>query len=283
MGNHTVNGIKRAQIPASQKFVLWALADSYNEKTGQCNPGINRLCTLTGLCDRAVRNALKGLKSGGWIEISGSTAARRYRVVKWMPDREDWTHGPGQYGPILNGQAPASHADEEADAPARDADEAENDRHVVPSVPAPDAGCSGISFQSTGTKCRQKQKEPEFETESGKPNSPPAAAERGDPRHQEIFGQWGKNYEEVFGYAYVFERRDASGLKRFLVRAPEVSCAEFLEVAAAGWEIDQKRGFHPASRHAHTIAGLCDHWNDIRGEVARIEPQTRNSKTNLAF
>jgi hypothetical protein len=58
-----------AQHPGSitRKAVLKSLADAHNAHTGRCFPAIERICSETDACDRAVRKALADLEGSGLI------------------------------------------------------------------------------------------------------------------------------------------------------------------------------------------------------------------------
>lgn len=54
---------------ASYKLVMLALAEYADDETGQCWPGIDLLCEMTGLSDRQIQRVLNDLMSDGYINI----------------------------------------------------------------------------------------------------------------------------------------------------------------------------------------------------------------------
>lgn len=96
------------------RFVLIALADNANDE-GECWPSICTIARKTGLCERAVRQALRQLEADGWLVTKiggGRGGANRYTIN------------------------PAPHAPGTTCPPAPDAPPP---RHHVPPPPAPRA------------------------------------------------------------------------------------------------------------------------------------------------
>lgn len=52
---------------SGRRFVLLALADCHNEKTGECFPSVETLCELTLMAERAIRQHLRDLESSGYV------------------------------------------------------------------------------------------------------------------------------------------------------------------------------------------------------------------------
>lgn len=52
---------------SGRRFVLLALADCHNEKTGECFPSVETLCGLTLMAERAIRQHLRDLESSGYV------------------------------------------------------------------------------------------------------------------------------------------------------------------------------------------------------------------------
>ena len=59
----------RAQVLAPlQKLVLLALGHRHHAKTGDCNPSIHTLSSITGLSERCVQYRLRDLEAAGLIK-----------------------------------------------------------------------------------------------------------------------------------------------------------------------------------------------------------------------
>lgn len=56
-------------LEKAEKIVLVALAHRHNAKTGQCNPKIDTICSMTGLKKRAVQYTVKALSERGYFKI----------------------------------------------------------------------------------------------------------------------------------------------------------------------------------------------------------------------
>lgn len=64
------------------RFVLIALADNANDD-GECWPSVATIGRKTGLCERAVRTALRQLEADGWLQTAnggGRNGVNRYTV-----------------------------------------------------------------------------------------------------------------------------------------------------------------------------------------------------------
>ena len=66
------------RIPATARLLLAQLLDHRNKRTGQCNPGEEKLAEELGVCRRTVIRGLAALKSAGWIEIKRTQRGNRY-------------------------------------------------------------------------------------------------------------------------------------------------------------------------------------------------------------
>lgn len=67
---------------STMRFVLIALADNANDD-GECWPSVATVARKTGLCERAVRQALRQLEVGGWLKTKiggGRGGANRYVI-----------------------------------------------------------------------------------------------------------------------------------------------------------------------------------------------------------
>lgn len=114
------------------KFVLLALADCHNGKTGLCNPSNRLLCRKTGLAERTVREVLAALQEAGLITrmmVPGAvcefTLAMPEGAVIKAPTRRDT---PARGAPHPGATCPPP-------------------RHVAPPTPA-----SGAGAYKEGTK-----------------------------------------------------------------------------------------------------------------------------------
>lgn len=55
--------LERPDLTSSQRLVLLILANRCNSETGQCNPGVGKLARDTGLGERTVQQAIRGLEA----------------------------------------------------------------------------------------------------------------------------------------------------------------------------------------------------------------------------
>lgn len=73
------------------RLVLLAVADFADDNTGRCWPSVARLASMCRMTERGVRNVLRRLEAGGYLETDisrgGRSATNRYRVVI-NPERE---------------------------------------------------------------------------------------------------------------------------------------------------------------------------------------------------
>lgn len=79
MSNYTLaNAFKCEGLQSSAKFVLVALADCHNGKTGDCFPSIDRLAKMTGLSSRQVQRNIATLKKAGLISVERQRHGRQW-------------------------------------------------------------------------------------------------------------------------------------------------------------------------------------------------------------
>lgn len=65
----------------SERVVAWALADAHNGQTGRCDLSVASLMRLTGLSDRGVQKALRGLADSGHLTtLSRSGTSNQYSL-----------------------------------------------------------------------------------------------------------------------------------------------------------------------------------------------------------
>jgi len=55
--------IETTEMGIPSKIVLLTLANHHNQETGRCDPSISRLSKMSGISERAVRNALRELEA----------------------------------------------------------------------------------------------------------------------------------------------------------------------------------------------------------------------------
>jgi hypothetical protein len=77
-------------LSAVEKSVLWVLANSHNEITGRCNPGLTRIAKYACCADRTAMRAISSLEAQG-------------RIVVVRETREDGTNKPNEYTLVMNG------------------------------------------------------------------------------------------------------------------------------------------------------------------------------------
>jgi hypothetical protein len=77
-------------LSAVEKSVLWVLANSHNEITGRCNPGLTRIAKFSCCADRTAMRAIASLEAQG-------------RIVVVRETREDGTNKPNEYTLVMNG------------------------------------------------------------------------------------------------------------------------------------------------------------------------------------
>lgn len=83
------------ELSTAEKAVAGAIIEHFNRKDGRCDPGIDRIATLTGLHRRTVIRAVDRLDQLHFIEKErhGSRSLRNYYLPNWPLFREreaDW-------------------------------------------------------------------------------------------------------------------------------------------------------------------------------------------------
>lgn len=58
-----------ATLRPTQRLIMLCLAD-HSDDQGRCYPSISRLCSRTGLSERAVRANIRALEESGYLKIS---------------------------------------------------------------------------------------------------------------------------------------------------------------------------------------------------------------------
>ncbi len=147
-----------SNLPPTARFVAVTLAWHHNEQTGRCDPSLPLLAQETGLCIRAVRQALRTIEAAGHISsIPRPGGTPLYRLHPTTP-AADAAH-PGTTCPPA-GNAPRHQM------PPTPAPHAAPPRHHMPPTPAPHAA----KLERTGTGTGKE------------PNSyaPPMATPEGD-------------------------------------------------------------------------------------------------------
>lgn len=95
-------------------------------------------------------------------------------------------------------------------------------------------------------------------------------------RHHEVCQLWGPAFQQAFGASYVFRTgRDASALKRMLASVPDTA-NEIIEIAESAWARSRSDRFASGCKRAATLAGFCDHINEIRVELQSPGPTDKH-------
>lgn len=89
---------------------------------------------------------------------------------------------------------------------------------------------------------------------------------------KEFTRRWHEAYLEVFDERYFHTGgKDGSAAKR-LVETSDLSPAQLVEIASQAWQADGKGVFY--CKHAASIAGFASKLNEIRLELAKLEPHS---------
>jgi hypothetical protein len=109
------------------RFVLIALADNANDD-GECWPSVATISRKTGICERAVRTALRQLESDGWLStaVNGGRGGANKYTINPAP------HAPGIKCPTAPHAPPPRH--DVPPTPAPHAPEPSLNRQLEPSV-----------------------------------------------------------------------------------------------------------------------------------------------------
>lgn len=81
MGTKFLKAAFSTNLPSSERFLLVALADAANDKTGLCNPSQDLLVQKTGFGKRTVIRLLGNLKDAGYISIERESRTDKNRYV----------------------------------------------------------------------------------------------------------------------------------------------------------------------------------------------------------
>jgi hypothetical protein len=140
---HHLNSAWEANLPTTAKFVLVALADHANAE-GLCWPSIARLCSRTGLSERAVRNALNLLEVRG--ELHRRRRGPRSSIYQLTPGSDAAARGRLVARTYPNPAPPAGHDDVGGRGiTVQSGISHRPDRHGAVDCPAPPAGNTGTS------------------------------------------------------------------------------------------------------------------------------------------
>ena len=97
---------------STKRFVLIALADNANDD-GECWPSVATIARKTGICERAVRNAIRNLEVEGWLvtDISaGRKGANKYHIITAPhAPRHQMPPPPAPNAPLPRHQMPPNH------------------------------------------------------------------------------------------------------------------------------------------------------------------------------
>ena len=103
----------------TERLIMLSLAD-HADDSGRCYPSISRLCTRTGLSERAVRTNIRALEKSGYLAIqigAGQGGANLYTITptpaadaprQEMPPGSRCPEG-GQQVPQRGQQMPPNH------------------------------------------------------------------------------------------------------------------------------------------------------------------------------
>ena len=177
-----------SNLPPTARFVAVTLAWHHNEQTGRCDPSLPLLAQETGLCVRAVRQALRTIEAAGLISSMprpGGTPLYRLHPHTPAPDAAH----PGSKCP------PAGDAARQ-EMPPTPAPHAAPPRQEMPPTPAPHA--AKLERTGTGTGKEPNSYAPPMATPEGNdwlddfeipepepkaaPTPPPAPAPAPEPK-----------------------------------------------------------------------------------------------------
>lgn len=130
---------KSDQTSPTERFLLFLLADTTNQKTGKCYPALSRLQRWSGLAQSTLRRARDGLKARGLIDFDSGTgrSSTHYRIT--LPPR----------AALADKHEPRSRlADAQADEVPDDASEHPGRPEQAPWVPPIDAQGDGRRHQT---------------------------------------------------------------------------------------------------------------------------------------
>lgn len=78
MSFSVVKDFLSTNLKSTERFVGVVLAYHLNDGTKRCDPSVRRICSETGLSDRAVQGAIKRLEKGGHITIKREKGSRNF-------------------------------------------------------------------------------------------------------------------------------------------------------------------------------------------------------------
>jgi DNA-binding transcriptional regulator YhcF (GntR family) len=81
MSNKHINAIRGLELPSSQKFVLWVIADHANDKgDGLSWPSHAKIQADTGMSKSTIIRAVKELERRGIIRVIRSKHFNKYQI-----------------------------------------------------------------------------------------------------------------------------------------------------------------------------------------------------------
>lgn len=115
--------------------------------------------------------------------------------------------------------------------------------------------------------------------------SKPKSESKSDPRHREITSRIGTLHRDITGQPVIVTGRDVTALKKFLT-SWSGTADEFLATAADAWTRGREDSFARNCLEGSSLAGLCNRWPQIRGELARplpAPPRRQQTETKIKF
>lgn len=252
MSYQAIERLKFAPVTATQKLVLLALADCYNEKSGRCDPSIRFLSALTGLSGRSVLTAIEQLCNANIVTKHKSDGFKNCYLLT----SETYAY-------------PCSSFTSEGASPVKDVHR----------------GCEGASqggvkelHNITGNITGNKPEDSIFcdspnpkKGEFVKPEKKPRKKRtpkptNADPRFVPFRNAWVETYLNAVGSAYRFHPHDGVQLSKFLKHESKMTAEEWDEFLTWLYKTMKDKGdFAPGAvkRACGSLAAACSQFNQL--------------------